>query len=98
MPANVMALMGFKMLVIAIKILKLTKLSCICFLLTNRLHSQTSISTSAPEFAVLPALDVAMLGLTANIGKFSLNLLGSLGGFKTTAFTLYPLQECLASG
>ena len=26
---------------------------------------------SPPEFAVLPALDVAMLGLTANIGKFS---------------------------
>jgi len=32
----------------------------------------TSISTSAPEFAVLPALDVAMLGLTANIGMLGL--------------------------
>jgi len=28
----------------------------------------TSTSTSAPELAILPALDVAMLGLTANIG------------------------------
>merc|ERR1719462_762896 len=27
-----------------------------------------STSTSAPELAILPALDVAMLGLTANIG------------------------------
>ena len=42
--------------------------------IASMLHPQTSISTSAPEFAVLPALDVAMLGLTANIGKFSLIL------------------------
>jgi len=32
----------------------------------------TNISTSAPEIAVLPALDVAMLGLTANIGMLGL--------------------------
>lgn len=32
----------------------------------------TSISTSAPELAILPALDVAMLGLTANIGMLGL--------------------------
>ena len=40
--------------------------------------SQTSTSTSAPELAILPALDVAMLGLTANIGKL-LTLLVSVG-------------------
>lgn len=32
----------------------------------------TSVSKSPPEFAVLPALDVAMLGLTANIGMLGL--------------------------
>jgi len=38
----------------------------------------TSTSTSAPELAILPALDVAMLGLTANIGKL-VTLLVSVG-------------------
>ena len=40
--------------------------------------TQASTSTSAPELAILPALDVAMLGLTANIGKL-LTLLVSVG-------------------
>ena len=40
-------------------------LSCLAWV-----YPQTSLSTSAPEISVLPALDVAMLGLTANIGKF----------------------------
>ena len=42
------------------------------------LPTQTSTSTSAPELAILPALDVAMLGLTANIGKL-VTLLVSVG-------------------
>ena len=58
--------------------------------------TQASTSTSAPELAILPALDVAMLGLTANIGKLVTFMVSvSVSGVGVLVLVLWTTICCI---